>query len=50
MEEERIVRPRILDQPMHSPENVLLRRLTHRVLLIIRKDDHIFPFVAEVLN
>lgn len=49
MEEERIVRLGILDEPVHSPKNVSLGGLTHGVLLIIRQDNHVFASVSEVL-
>jgi len=49
MEKERVVRSGILDEPMHCPQDVLLRGLAHRVLLVIREDHHIIPLVAEIL-
>lgn len=49
MEEQRIVGLRILDQPMHSAQNIRLGRLAHGVLLIIGKEDHVFTGIAEVL-
>lgn len=33
---------------MHSSENVLFRRLTHRVLLIVCQYHHVFSLVAEM--
>lgn len=50
MEEERVVRPGILDQPMHGTKNVLLRRLTHGILLIVSQDDHVFSFVTKMFH
>lgn len=50
MEKERIVRSGILDKPVHGTENVLLCRLAHWVLLIIRQDHHVFPAIAEMLR
>lgn len=50
MEEERIVWPRVLDEPVHRPQDVLLRRLAHRVLLVVCEDDHVFPLIAVVLD
>lgn len=49
MEEERIIRLCILDQPVHSTKNVSLRRLAHRVLLVIGQENHVFTGVSEVL-
>ena len=49
MEEQRVVGPRVLDQPMHRPDDVRLGRLAHRVLLVIRQRHHILPLVPEVL-
>lgn len=49
MEEERIIRSRVFDQPVHRTKYVLLRRLTHRILLVISQDDHIFPLVVEIV-
>ena len=34
---------------MHRPQNVRLRRLTHRILLVVRQDDHVLALVTEVL-
>lgn len=50
MEEERIIRPRVLYKPVHGSQDVLLGRLAHRVLLIIRKNDHILSLVTEMLR
>ena len=33
---------------MHRPEDILLRRLAHGILLIIRENDHIFPLITEM--
>lgn len=50
MKEQRIIRSRILNQPMHSAQNILLRRLAHRVLQIIRQDDHVLTLIPKVLK
>lgn len=50
MEKERVIGPRVLDEPMHSSQNVLLRRLAHRVLLVVSKNNHIFALVAKMFN
>lgn len=34
---------------MHGTQYVLLCRLTHRILLVICQDDHIFPLVIEMI-
>lgn len=36
-------------QPLHRPDDVGFRRLTHRIGLVISQDDHIFPAVSVVL-
>ena len=48
MEKQRVVGLRIFDQPVHGTQYVLFRRLTHRILLVICKDDHILPRVSKV--
>ena len=48
MEKEGVVGLCIFDQPVHGTQDVLFRRLAHRVLLVICKDDHILPRVAKV--
>lgn len=35
---------------MHSAQDVLLGRLTHRVLLVVGEQDHVLPLVSKVLN
>ena len=50
MEEERVVRSRVLDKPMHSPQYVLLGGLAHGILLVIGEKDHIFALVVEILD
>ena len=50
MEKERVIRACFFNKPMHSSEDVLLRRLAHWVLLIVCKNDHILPFVAKILD
>lgn len=49
MEEKRIIRLSILDEPVHGTKNVCLCRLAHRVLLIIREKNHIFTGISKVL-
>lgn len=48
VKEQRIVRSRVLYQPVHCPQDIGLCGLTHRILLIIREDHHIFSLVAKV--
>ena len=48
MEEQRIIRSGILDQPVHGAEDVLFRRLAHRVLLIVGEKNHILSGVPKV--
>lgn len=50
MKEQRIIRPRILNQPMHRPQDILLRRLAHRVLQIVRQDHHVLALIPKVLK
>ena len=50
MKEERVVRPSILDEPMHGAQDVLFCRLAHWILLVVGEDDHILTFVAEVFD
>jgi hypothetical protein len=49
MKKQRIIRLRILDQPMHRPQNISFRRLTHGILLIIRKKNHILTGITKGL-
>lgn len=49
VEKERVIRTSILHQPVHCPEDVLLRRLAHWVLLVVGKNDHIVALIAEIL-
>lgn len=48
VEEQRIILPRVFHQPVHGSEYVLLRRLAHRILLVVCQDDHVLSLVAEV--
>ena len=48
VEEQRVIRSGILDQPVHSTENVLFRRLAHWVLLIVGEKNHILSGVPKV--
>ena len=50
MEEERIILLRPGHQPRHSPQYIRLGRYAHRVLLVIRQDDHILAPVPVSLN
>lgn len=49
MEEQRIVGLRILDQPVHSAQDIRLGRLAHGVLLIIGEEHHVFAGIAKIL-
>ena len=49
MEEERVVGAGVLHQPVHRPQDVLFRRLAHRILLIICEDNHVVSLVAKVV-
>lgn len=49
MEEQGIVWPRVLDQPVHGSQYVCLGWLAHWVLLVVGQGDHILPLVAEEL-
>jgi hypothetical protein len=46
VEEERVVRPGVLHQPVHRAQDILLRRLANGVLLIVGQDDHVVPLVS----
>ena len=48
MEEKRVVRFRILDQPMHGTKDIRFCWLAHWVLLVISQDDHVFSRIAKV--
>ena len=48
MEEEGVVWPGVLDEPVHRPQNVLFRRLAQRILLVVREYHHVVPLVAEI--
>ena len=49
MKEQRIVGLRVLDQPVHSSDDVALGGLRHGVLLVVCEDNHVFPSVAKVV-
>lgn len=49
VEEERIVGPSVLYQPVHGSQDILLCRLAHRVLLVIREDHHVFALISKIL-
>lgn len=49
VEEEGVVRPGVLHQPVHCAQDVLLRRLADGVLLVVCQDDHVVPLVAVCL-
>ena len=48
MEEQCVVRFCVLHQPVHGTQNILIRRLAHRIVLVVCQDDHILPRVAKV--
>ena len=50
VEEERVIGSRVLDEPVHGAEDILLRRLAHRVLQVVGEDDHVLALVAKVLK
>lgn len=50
MEEERVIRSSILDQPVHCTEDILLCRLAHGILLVVGQNDHVFSLVAKLLH
>ena len=50
MEEQRVIRLCILDQPVHRTQNVGLGRLAHRILLVIGEYHHVLPTVAKSLD
>jgi hypothetical protein len=47
MEEQGIVRPRPIDQPVHSRNHVLPRRDLPRVSSIVRQDDNVLLFIPK---
>lgn len=47
MEEQRIVRPRPIDQPVHSGNHILPGRNLPRVPSIVRQDDNILLFIPK---
>ena len=49
MEEQRVVWPGVLDQPMHRPQDIRFCRLTHGVLLVVCECDHILPLIPKEL-
>jgi hypothetical protein len=49
VQEQRIVRLRISNQPLHPPDDILLDRDGARVPLIVGEDDRIFRLVIEPL-
>jgi len=50
VQEQRVIRLRIRNKPLHSPQNILLRRLIPRILLVIRQYHHVLPPVPELLR
>lgn len=50
MQEESIVRPGTIHQPLHRAKNVVFGGLRNGVLLIVRQDDHILPLVSISLH
>jgi hypothetical protein len=47
VEKQRIIRLRVSNQPVHSRQNILLRRLALRMLLVVGENHHVIPFVVE---
>lgn len=50
MEEERVVWSRVLDQPVHGSQDILLGGLAHGVLLVVGEDDHVLSLVTELFH
>lgn len=50
MEEERVVRLGVLNEPVHGAQDVLLGWLTHGVLLVVGQCDHILALVTKGLH
>jgi hypothetical protein len=50
VEEEGVVGPGVLDEPMHGPQDVLLGGLAHGVLLVVGKDNHVLALVTKMLD
>ena len=48
MEEQGVIGFSISHQPLHSAQDVLFCRLTHGILLVIRKDYHILALAVEL--
>lgn len=48
MEEERVIRPRVLDQPVHRLENVGLGRLAHGIMLVVGQEHHVLALIPKV--
>lgn len=48
VEEQRVIRPGVLNEPMHCSQDILFRRLTHRVLLVVRQDHHVLSLITKV--
>jgi len=48
MEEERVIGLGVLDEPMHCSEYILFVRLTHRILLVVRQENHVFSRVSKI--
>lgn len=49
MEEQRVIRLGVLNQPVHGSKNVGFGRLTHGVLLVISQQNHILTGIPKVL-
>jgi hypothetical protein len=47
--EEGVVRLSIFDQPVHGAEDIILGRNTHRIPLVVSKNDHIFAPIPKAL-
>ena len=47
MEEQRVIRLSVLNQPVHGPNDIILGRDTHGILLVVGEDDHILATIPE---
>ena len=50
VEEEGVIRPGILHEPMHCSQDILLGGLAHGILLVISENNHILATVTKVLD
>lgn len=49
MNKQRIIRLRILHQPLHRAHDIRLRRHAHGIFLVVRQNNHVLPPIAEFL-